>query len=544
MATYILSFLLLIQRTVMAQMTIDDFNGAFAAAAYCKKTVGLSDGFASGDGAPLSGAPPATAQFVQWPKEKCNAGTAPGLEWQEKLATTAELQGKIDAAAIQAQSYADTIPPRPALYMIKVAHSVVVDARTLQTWAAHSYTGITFDSPIVATTPLPCSDTVPCNYFLSYLYQADVAKLVAGPEFEHVLPFPLELKMSPSLAIADAAAGVEEFSIYLAPASIRSLPEAEALAGAWQSALESVTACNAVAENCKFEAVSSDIIRVKQLPSAGKEEGLSIVEAQEQAQFLEPRSQFSFSSHSEPLPPDAVQRLRAHGRRLNKYASFFVQSGQAGSFPLWEHGITGMNQVVGVADSGLDELSCFFNDGDRPVTISRGAQPSSVNDFSHRKVVQYHAFADDTEGEDAGHGTHVSGSVAGHLSAAAMANPAFQSMGESRGIAYDAQIAFYDIGFAGAGNQTLSQQSLFLVLILPRSPSSFLGLDVPQSLDGQMFPSAYAAGARIHTNSWGASANVYDTMARSVDQFSWDQQDFLVLFAAGNDGASGEGVVA
>ena len=71
---------------------------------------------------------------------------------------------------------------------------------------------------------------------------------MAGLEFEYVLAFPMELKMSPLLAIADSASSTEEFSTYLAPASIRS-PEAEALAGVWQSALESVTACNAVAEN-------------------------------------------------------------------------------------------------------------------------------------------------------------------------------------------------------------------------------------------------------------------------------------------------------
>jgi hypothetical protein len=518
---FFLSFLLLLPHAVTGQISLSEFNGAFTTAAYCKKTVAAADGFDGGVGSPSSGAPPATVQFVHWPKEKCNAGTADGLEWQEQLKTDAELKELIDLAAAIAETYAGETPPRPSLYMIKVAPSVVVDARTLRTWAFHSYAGIVFDSPIVATSPAPCSDTSPCNYFLSYLHKGDVAKLVAGLEFEYVLAFPMELKMSPSLAIADSASSTEEFSIYLAPASIRSFPEAEALAGVWQSALESVAACNAVAENCKFEAVSSDIIRVKKLPSAGKSQGLSIVEAQEQAQYLEPNSEFSFSSYSEPLPSDAVERLRAHGRRLNKYASFIVQSGTAGSFPLWEHGITGKNQVVGVADSGLDALSCFFNDGNRsttaPVTISRGTRPSTVNDFTHRKVVQYHAFADEVEGEDGGHGTHVSGSVAGHLSTAAMDSPSFRPLGESKGMAYDAQIAFYDIGFAGAG------------------------LDVPRSLDGQMFPSAYTAGARIHTNSWGASANVYDTMARSVDQFSWDRQDFLVLFAAGNDGAAGPG---
>ena len=36
-----------------------------------------------------------------------------------------------------------------------------------------------------------------------------------------------------------------------------------------------------------------------------------------------------------------------------------------------------------------------------------------MNDASHRKVIQYVAFADGGAGENEDHGTHVSGSVAG-----------------------------------------------------------------------------------------------------------------------------------
>ena len=138
------------------------------------------------------------------------------------------------------------------------------------------------------------------------------------------------------------------------------------------------------------------------------------------------------------------------------------------------------------------------------------------------------AFADAGEGEDAGHGTHVAGSVAGKSANAAER--------DYDGMAPDAKVAFFDIGVA---NQQF--------------------LNVPNQLERTMFPVAATAGAKIHTNSWGkaswieftiwnirnsfdltgANANTYSSNARSVDIYSFDNQDYLVLVAAGNSGASG-----
>jgi hypothetical protein len=48
---------------------------------------------------------------------------------------------------------------------------------------------------------------------------------------------------------------------------------------------------------------------------------------------------------------------------------------------------------------------------------------------------------------------------------------------------------------------------------------------------------AYNAGARIHSNSWSNSYDwgQYDTYTRFFDQYMWDNMDFQLLFAAGND---------
>ena len=53
-----------------------------------------------------------------------------------------------------------------------------------------------------------------------------------------------------------------------------------------------------------------------------------------------------------------------------------------------------------------------------------------------------------------------------------------------------------------------------------------------------MFESAYLLGARIHTNSWGSSIvdNSYTPQASQFDRVAYENPDYLILFAAGNDG--------
>jgi len=151
---------------------------------------------------------------------------------------------------------------------------------------------------------------------------------------------------------------------------------------------------------------------------------------------------------------------------------------------IWNRGITGEGQVVGVADSGLAHKNCLFNEPGKPITVATGA---TFTDPTHRKVVQYVAFADGTAGEDRDHGTHVSGSVAGNASANG------GSLNDYNGMAPAAKLAFFDIGEPGAR-----------------------GLRVPNDLARNMFPLAYTAGARIHTNSWGSNTAQYTATSRSV----------------------------
>ena len=66
-------------------------------------------------------------------------------------------------------------------------------------------------------------------------------------------------------------------------------------------------------------------------------------------------------------------------------------------------------------------------------------------------------------------------------------------------------------------------------------------LKIPE-LD-QIFDSAYEAGARVHSNSWGNVGGIYGQLAMDVDKYLHQHEDFFVLFAGGNEGYSGLGSV-
>ncbi len=167
-----------------------------------------------------------------------------------------------------------------------------------------------------------------------------------------------------------------------------------------------------------------------------------------------------------------------------------VVAGLTGVVTAWTSlDLTGTGQIVAVADTGLDV----------------GAA-GTITDFAGR-IVATQSFGRSATGawdDPHGHGTHVAGAAlgAGTLSG-----------GQFRGMA------------PGAG---LVVQSLYTSALSSR-------IYVPDDLSELLSP-AYAAGARIHNNSWGRGGNRYDTGAQTADQFVWDHPDMLVVAAAGNGG--------
>lgn len=98
-------------------------------------------------------------------------------------------------------------------------------------------------------------------------------------------------------------------------------------------------------------------------------------------------------------PRVAFVTVRPQMQLWNHFGAMVLQGGgpvdaqdTTETFAFHDVGINGETQVVGVADSGLDYGSCFFQDQSSP--ISTLAQGTEFEDLSQRKILQYIAFAD------------------------------------------------------------------------------------------------------------------------------------------------------
>ena len=149
-------------------------------------------------------------------------------------------------------------------------------------------------------------------------------------------------------------------------------------------------------------------------------------------------------------------------------------------------GLEGEGEIIGIADTGLDERHPDF-EGRIVQVVARG-RPGPPADSS----------------DPEGHGTHVAGCALGD---------GRNSNGEVRGAAPKAKLFFQSI-------------------LDPRG--GLCGLPSDLKL---LFEEAYQAGVRIHNNSWGAFGYArYSVTSLDVDRFVADHPDMLIVIAAGNDG--------
>ena len=157
------------------------------------------------------------------------------------------------------------------------------------------------------------------------------------------------------------------------------------------------------------------------------------------------------------------------------------------------HGLDGRNQVVAIADTGLDN----------------GVNDATMHDDFEGRIVAIHALGRPGDASDIhNHGTHVSGSVAGDGS---------MSNGNIQGMAPAARLVFQSTMDASRG----------------------LG-GIPGDLRIGLFDVARNDGAHIHTNSWSETPTngAYLDYAEQADDFAFNNREFLILFSAGNDAPS------
>ena len=191
--------------------------------------------------------------------------------------------------------------------------------------------------------------------------------------------------------------------------------------------------------------------------------------------------------------------------------------------------LSGRGEIVGVADSGLDT-------GDpsdiHPDFAGRIAALLSWPVSSEWLTLVTNVGEDDGPADArSGHGTHVAGSVLGN-------GAVWKTLGQQgeavRGLAYAAGLVFQAIEqrlkWTDAYRQSYFRQ-------YRRYPPDYGLAGLPADL-AVVLQQAYDAGARIHTNSWGGGMfGAYDDYAEQVDRFVWEHKEFLILFAAGNDGS-------
>lgn len=155
----------------------------------------------------------------------------------------------------------------------------------------------------------------------------------------------------------------------------------------------------------------------------------------------------------------------------------------------WGRGYTGKGQIGSIGDTGVSSGNI-----------------SSIHTDLKGVIKGYTVGLGSTTWDDPqGHGTHVAGSI---IASGAL------SGGLIKGSAYEAQLIPVGLWSPIMNNLMFDQDFT------------------------KLFGWPHKDGAMVHSNSWGAAANLgaYDAMAVKADDFLFKNPDMLVLFAAGNSG--------
>lgn len=162
----------------------------------------------------------------------------------------------------------------------------------------------------------------------------------------------------------------------------------------------------------------------------------------------------------------------------NSTTRWIIQSNIPNVTPIYDHGITGVGQIIGITDLRVDSNHCSFFDAVNPIGPL------------HRKILAYNT----TIGLST-HGTHVAGIAAGDNNI----------NDDTRGIAYGAKFVY-------SYYPTFTEMGVY-----------------------STFQLHHNQGARTHCNSWGnEGTRNYEDLCRGIDSFVYDYEDSLVCFAVSN----------
>ncbi len=243
--------------------------------------------------------------------------------------------------------------------------------------------------------------------------------------------------------------------------------------------------------------------------------------------LLSPAEIVRFREDLAQLPEVFWLDLEPRRELLNDTTIWVGQSGLSAGMttPVFDHGIFGEGQVVGIIDTGIDADMCFFRDTTKGLPPTNVCNGGTVVDTTQRKILAVDFLSSTecsggisaTEWDTQNHGTHVAGTVAGDNFAHLLTHDT------ADGMTPGAKLVIQDAGY------------------LVDNCGDLPGIGCPVVDLKPLFLQAYTQGARLHTNSWGdnengAVQNNYTAASQDVDQFIWDHKDDLIFFAAGNAG--------
>lgn len=224
-------------------------------------------------------------------------------------------------------------------------------------------------------------------------------------------------------------------------------------------------------------------------------------------QLLEDRSILQISPYESP---QLLNRFSRGTTQQEKFKVEFNGSLLIPDLPMYKHGITGSGQVVTIIDSGLDYRSCFFKD-------LQHDPPVNITNFNHRKIIRYEPYADSSDASH-GHGTHVSGTVAGNADCQQCSTDnGCDSYSEQcamslyNGHAPGAKIYFIDAGYVQRPND----------------------LDAEYDMEDVIQMSRFFGG-HIFSCSWGYPPTQNEKVRIMYDEIGYNNPDFIFFFGAGN----------